>query len=444
MRTNSLIGNRLEIRKTYLRVENISERKFKMVYVISQDGKPLMPCTNVIARLLLKHGKCKVKSTTPFTIKLLYQTENTYTQPLTLGIDTGSSKIGSAVVDTKGNIVYLSQVEIRNDISDKMKQRAKYRRNRRNRKTRYRKARWLNRRNSIRSDRFSPTMKSKFDAHLKEIKFVKSILPIAKIILETATFDPHALKNPDVLKNKWLYQRGINYGFANTKAYVLIRDNYNCQNCKGKRKDRKLEVHHIVFRKNGGSDEHDNLVTLCKSCHDGLHDGNISLKKNGKAKGQLRHATQMNSIRTQLLRFLPKSEETFGFITKEHRQALNLPKEHYMDAVAIASQGNNINLKTINAIFKRCISDGDYQQTKGIRSEQRIPTDKIQGFRKFDKVKYLGKEYFIKGRMSTGYAILMDADGNKIDLKPIPKFSKMERLSARNSWNISQKAIANF
>jgi hypothetical protein len=69
---------------------------------------------------------------------------------------------------------------------------------------------------------------------------------------------------------------------------------------------------------------------------------------------------------------------------------------------------------------------------------------KIQGFRKFDKVKYLGKEYFIKGRMSTGYAILIDIEGKKIDLKPIPKFVKMERLSARNSWNISQKAITNF
>lgn len=43
----------------------------------------------------------------------------------------------------------MSEVEIRNDITKKMKQRAKYRRNRRNRKTRYCKARWQNRKNSI-------------------------------------------------------------------------------------------------------------------------------------------------------------------------------------------------------------------------------------------------------------------------------------------------------
>jgi hypothetical protein len=314
-----------------------------MVYVISIGGKPLMPCTPVIARLLLKQGKAKCIKRTPFTIKLLYETTR-YTQELTLGIDTGSSKVGSAVVNEKNEVVYLSQIEIRNDITDKMTQRSKYRRNRRNRKTRYRKARWLNRKNSIKNDRFSPTMISKINSHLKEIKFVQSILPITKIILETATFDPHALKNPKVLSSKWLYQKGINYGFANTRAYVLNRDSYTCQYCKGKTKDRKLEVHHIIFRRNGGSDEAKNLITLCKTCHDNLHDGNITLK-GGKAKGQLKHATQMNSIRQQLLKIVD-CEETFGFITKEHRQILNLPKEHYMDAVAIASQGNNINFKT--------------------------------------------------------------------------------------------------
>ena len=410
-----------------------------MVYVINCDGKALMPCASAIARLLLKQGKAKCMKRTPFTIKLLYLATS-YTQNITLGIDTGSGKIGSSAVKDNGDVIYMSQVEIRNDISDKLKQRSKCRRNRRNRKTRYRKARWLNRKNSIKNDRFSPTMTSKINSHLREIKFVQTILPISKIILETATFDPHALKNPAVLTNRWLYQKGINYGFANTKAYVLDRDNHTCQHCKGKSKDSKLEVHHIVFRRNGGSDEASNLITLCKTHHDDLHSGNIALK-GGKTKGHIKHATQMNSIRVQLLRLLPSAEETFGFVTKEHRQLLNLPKEHYMDAVVIASQGNAVNFKTNVILFKRCICDGDHQQSKGVRSEQRIPTGKIQGFRKFDKVKYLGSEYFIKGRMSTGYAILMDSKGLKVTLKPIPKFSKMERIQARKSWIISQEII---
>lgn len=167
--------------------------------------------------------------------------------------------------------------------------------------------------------------------------------------METGNFDPHALKNPAVLSNKWLYQKGVIYGFANVKAYVLDRDSHTCQHCKGKSNDHRLEVHHIIFRRNNGSDEAENLITLCKVCHDQLHCGNITLK-GGKIKGQLKHATQMNSIRIQLLKLLPKAEETFGFVTNEHRQLLNLPKEHYMDAVVISSQGKEVSFKN-NVVF---------------------------------------------------------------------------------------------
>lgn len=71
-----------------------------------------------------------------------------------------------------------------------------------------------------------------------------------------------------------------------------------------------------------------------------------------------------------------------------------------------------------------------------------IPVGKIQGFRKFDKVKHDGKICFIKGRMSTGYAILMDIDGNAVKLKPMPKFEKMRRISARKTWMIDVKQAA--
>lgn len=61
----------------------------KLVYVLSKEGLPLMPCTPVIARLLLKQGKAKVKRRCPFTIRLLYET-TTYVQECTIGVDTGS------------------------------------------------------------------------------------------------------------------------------------------------------------------------------------------------------------------------------------------------------------------------------------------------------------------------------------------------------------------
>ena len=402
-----------------------------------------MPCSCAIARLLLKEGKAKVSRRTPFTIKLLVQPDRSYTQPLTLGVDTGSSVIGSAVADEQGKVVYLSEVEVRNDIATTMKARAASRRNRRQRKTRYRKARWLNRKNSIKQERFSPSMRSKIEAHQREIRFVQSLLPLRAIVLETGTFDPHALKNPEVLQNKWLYQKGINYGFANTKASVLTRDDYTCQHCTGKAKDPRLEVHHIVYRSEHGSDDASNLLTLCKTCHDGLHAGTLTLKQAGKRKGNLLHATQMNSIRMQLLKRV-EAEETWGFVTKEHRHLSGLPKEHCFDAAIIATRGSPPIFRTSSVLYKRCVPDGDYQQTKGVRSQQRIITGKIRGFRKFDKVRYLGQEYFIKGRMSTGYAILMDIHGKKVEMKPIPKFEKMRRVSARSSWMMIRQTMPRF
>jgi hypothetical protein len=178
---------------------------------------------------------------------------------------------------------------------------------------------------------------------------------------------------------------------------------------------------------------------VCKTCHDALHVGTIALKHRGKKKGTLRHATQMNSIRVQLLKRIGGATETWGFVTKEHRILAGLPKEHCFDAAMIATRGIQPVFRTNQVLVKKCVSDGDYQQTKGVRSEQSIPTRKMQRFRKFDKVCYQGQEYFIKGRMSTGYAILMSIDGKKADLKPIPKFNKMQRVNARTSWMISQK-----
>lgn len=417
-----------------------------MVYVLNKDGKPLMPTQrHGKVRRLLRDGKAKVVRRCPFTIKLLYDTPDVI-QDLTLGVDTGSSVIGSAVYAENGNILYTAKTTIRNDIKEKMDQRRQFRRTRRNRKTRYRKPRFLNRGNSIRADRFSPTMVSKIHSHVKEIESVKSILPISKLVLETATFDPHLMKNPALANEKirhWGYQRGANYGFENTKAMVLNRDGYKCHICKNKKKGVRLEVHHIVFRSNGGSNEADNLITLCHDCHKKLHDGKVKLNLKGKPKGQLNHATQMNSIRLQLLKYYPEAIETFGYVTKANRQVLSIEKDHHIDACIIASGGLAFTVKSVLQ-KKLCIAKGQYKLTDGKHSENkpdRTPTD---GFSANCKVKYFGKEYFIAGVNKKGYAILKDIDGNKIDFSYMgkgnktPKLRNMKRISARKTTLIME------
>ena len=400
-----------------------------LVYVLKQNGQPFMPTERFgKVRRLLKEGKAKVVRREPFTIKLLYEPETDVVQECYCGVDTGSKFIGVAVVGND-RVLYQSQTKLRNDIKKKMDSRRMSRRGRRDRKTRYRKPRFLNRRNSIRKDRLPPSVKHKVQAHIDEIEFCKKILPITDLILEVSQFDTALMKNPNLINEKirkWGYQKGFNYGYSSRREAVLHRDNYTCQCC-GK-KNCRLEVHHIKFRSNGGTDDEENLITLCKECHDGVHAGTITLNKKPKKSKNLKYATHMSIIRSWLLKKYPDAIETFGFVTSENRHRLNLPKDHYIDACVIASGG--LEFKELDVIFyKRRVSKGDYQLTKGIRGEQKLPTGKICGFRKFDKVEYLGNKYFIKGRMSSGFAILMDVFGNEVDFSYMPKGLKTPKLS---------------
>ena len=405
------------------------------VFVIDVDGAPLMPCTPVIARLLLKGGNAKVKRVMPFTITLTREPETKHAEKLTLGVDAGSKTAGFAVADQQGNVYYASRVELRDDIVDKMERRRKYRRARRSRKCRYRKARFDNRRNSIKDDRVPPSIRSKVASHDKEIAFIKKLLSINEIIIEAGTFDPRAIADPAVLSDPSLYQHGIRFGFYNTRAFVLHRDEYTCQHCNGRSHDQHLHVHHVIYRDDGGSDDPANLVTMCKTCHDAVHDGFIVLTLVGlHRRAGTRHATLFNVVRSQLVKRYPEASQTFGFITKARREALGLLKDHHVDAAVIASRGVPVTFVQDIVLSKRCVARGDYQQSKGVRSERRIPTRKLHGFRKFDKVRHRGIACFVKGRRSTGYFSLMAIDGKELPFKPIPKAKLIQRLEARTSW----------
>ena len=106
-----------------------------LVYVLSMDEDPLDPTHPAKARILLKQKKAKVVRRLPFTIKLTYKIKNPKKQKYTLGVDTGFSKLGTAVINEKDEVVYLSEVILRNDIKKIMTNRSGTRRARRNRNT---------------------------------------------------------------------------------------------------------------------------------------------------------------------------------------------------------------------------------------------------------------------------------------------------------------------
>ena len=304
-----------------------------MVYVLNICMAPLMPCKEAKARKLLKSGKAKIVKRNPFTIQLLFECENV-TQDIVLGVDAGSKHIGlSATTDKKE--LYAAEVELRDDIVDLLSIRRENRRTRRNRKTRYRKPRFLNR---VRSDGWiAPSVQNKVDTHLTVVRRLHEILPITRIIVEVAAFDIQKIKNPDI--DGIEYQQGEQLGFWNVREYVFFRDGHTCQCCKGKSKDKILNVHHIESRKTGGNAPN-NLITLCETCHKGYHEGQIKLPRNIKRGMSFRDAAFMGIMRwafyNQLKKLYPNVSLTYGYLTKNARIRNGLPKTHCVDARCIS------------------------------------------------------------------------------------------------------------
>ena len=76
-----------------------------MVYVISTNDTPLMPCKDSRARRFLKNGKAICVRREPFVIQLKFKCEN-QTQPITLGVDAGAKHIGLSASTVKWQFRY--------------------------------------------------------------------------------------------------------------------------------------------------------------------------------------------------------------------------------------------------------------------------------------------------------------------------------------------------
>ena len=388
-----------------------------LVYVVNKHGQPLMPtsrCGKV--KHLLNKELAKVVKRCPFTIQLLYD-NNSYTQPISLGVDAGSKVIGvSATTTTKE--LYAAEVELRNDIVDLISTKRELRRSRRNRKTRYRKPRFNNRKKQ-KEGWLAPSVQHKIDTHIRVVDDVCRILPITKITIEVASFDIQKIKNPDIQGVG--YQQGEQLDFWNTREYVLFRDGHVCQCCKGKSKDNRLNVHHIESRKVGG-DAPNNLITLCETCHQGYHKGEITLPKSIKRGMVFRDAAFMGIMRWAFYNQLKSKygdivSYTFGYITKNARITNNLPKTHYIDARCISG---NLNIRPLNYYYQqKKVRNHNRSLHKstilkgGTRKSNQAPKY-VYGYQLFDKVLYNGIECYIFGRRSSGYFDLRLLNDTKI------------------------------
>ena len=411
-----------------------------MVYVLNQNGQPLMPTENhAKVRVLLKQGRAKVINKCPFTIQLLYSSTN-YTQKTTLGVDSGSKHIGLSAT-TKNKVLFESDVELRNDIVDLLSTRRELRRSRRSRKTRYRKPRFNNRKRG--KGWLAPSVKQKINSHITMIAKVHKILPISNIVVEVASFDIQKIKEPTT--NGVDYQQGEQLGFWNVREYVLFRDGHECQCCHGKSKDKILNVHHIESRKIGGNAPN-NLITLCETCHIGYHKGIIKLPKAIHRGMSFKDATFMGIMRWALYEKLnaiyPDVKLTYGYITKNTRIKNGLPKDHYIDARCISGNPNAISNGDVYYYKKvRCHNRQIHKNTilKGGYRKRNQAAYEVKGFRLYDNVLWKGQKCFIFGRRSTGRMDLRLLDGTHVNASV--GYKNLKLLKMRSSYLIEQRKV---
>ena len=407
-----------------------------MVYVLNKQGEPIMPCKEAKARKLLKQNKAKIAKHEPFTIHLLFDCKN-QTQDVNLGIDAGSKHIGISAT-TEKQVLYEADVELRNDIVNKLSSRRENRRTRRNR-LRYRPARFNNRVKSKYKGWLAPSIEQKINTHIQVIKHLYEVLPITKLIIETAQFDTQKINNPEISGEE--YQQGEQLGFWNVREYVFHRDNHECQYCHGKSKDNILNVHHIESRKTGGNAPN-NLITLCETCHKAYHKGEIKLNlKRGKS---YRDAAFMGIMRKTLLNRLRVLYlnvcETYGYITKNVRIENNLPKEHYIDARCIS--GNPKANPLDYCIYQKCVRRQNRQIYKnkilsGNRKRNNQAPRYVFGFKLFDLVKYNKQNYYVFSRRTSGAFDIRNLNGEKINNGSI-SYKKLKKIK-HNSTKLTER-----
>ena len=325
-------------------------RVLNVVYVLNKRGEALMPTCQAKARRLVRNGKAKIVRRFPFTIQLKTSTGEAKKE-ISLGIDSGYGHIGFSAVTNNKELI-AGEVIVDNKTGERLIEKSMYRRGRRN-KLWYRKPRFDNR--NTPEGWLPPSVQRRYDLHVRLIKRIGGLLPITIVTVETGNFDIQKIENPDIQGKE--YQQGATFGYFNVKSFILAREHGKCQICGREKSNDVWAVHHIVQRKNAGTDKPSNLALLHKGCHKKLHrQGSKLVVKDNKT---YKPSTFMNIVRNRFINDL-NCETTFGYITYGKRIALGLEKSHVNDAFVIAGGEKQ----------KRCSGYSIEQKRKNNRSLQ--------------------------------------------------------------------------
>jgi len=320
-----------------------------MVFVVGKHKKPLMPCSEKRARLLLERGRAVIHRKEPFTIRIKDRTvKESNLQPLRLKLDPGSKVTGVAILENDSKAIWLGEIHHKTNIKKNLENRRAIRRNRRNRKTRYRQARFLNRRKP--KGWLPPSLRARVNQTTNFVTRIRNLLPITTISTEHVKFDTQLTQNPDIKGIE--YQQGELFGYE-VREYLLEKWGRKCAYC-GK-ENVPLEIEHLIPKSRGGSDRVSNLTIACHECNQ--KKGNMTAEEfnhpeiQTQAKKPLKDAAMLNTTRWTLYNNLKETglpiECGTGARTKKQRLERGLPKTHYYDACCVgASTPDNITIDT--------------------------------------------------------------------------------------------------
>ncbi|MEG4485472.1 RNA-guided endonuclease IscB [Microcoleus sp. D2_18a_B4] len=313
------------------------------VFVLDAKKRPLNPIHPGLARKLLNNGKAAVFRRYPFIIIL--KVEVTLPQePITLKIDPGSRITGIALVQGE-NVIFGAEITHRGQtIKASLESRRSLRRGRRNRHTRYRRARFLNRTRP--KGWLAPSLQHRVETTLTWVTKLIKLAPITSIAQELVRFDLQQLENPEISGTE--YQQGVLHGYE-IREYLLNKWDRKCAYCGVT--DTALQVEHIHPKAKGGSNRISNLCLACEKCNikKGSQDIEQFLSKKheilkrilSQAKRPLKDAAAVNSTRWALFNRLRRTgfpvSTGSGGLTKFNRTRLNLAKTHWLDAACVGS-----------------------------------------------------------------------------------------------------------
>lgn len=376
------------------------------VFVLDTHKRPLDPVHPGTARHLLNAGKAAVFRRYPFTIILKEACPDVPVQGLELTLDPGSKVTGIAI--KQGNkVIFGAELQHRGQqIKDALLSRRQLRRSRRNRKTRYRQARFLNRTRP--NGWLAPSLQHRVLTTLTWVRKFMRLAPITSIVQELVRFDLQLMENPEISGVE--YQQGELQGYE-VREYLLEKWNRKCAYCGVE--NLPLEVEHIQPRSKGGSDRVSNLALACHPCNQSKGNQDIRDFLSGKpdllnrilkqAKSPLKDAAAVNSTRWALFQALkdtglPVFTGTGGQ-TKFNRTRLELPKTHWLDAACVGQ------VETLEVLISKPLIIA----AKGHGTRQMCRTDKF-GF----PSRHVPRNKFVKGFQTGDIVQAVVTTGKKV------------------------------